>query len=726
MSSVVPGSARRRAARPAQQRSTPRTIIGWTIVGGFLVLVGLFLFGYLTTTVPPPSSFATAQTSIFTYADGKSELGRVGTLNRIDVPLSAVPLGVRRAVLAAEDRKYYEEPGVSVQGIARALWANIRGGGITQGGSTITQQYAKNAYLTKARTFTRKVREIFISIKLDRTRSKDEILRDYLNTIYFGRGAYGISTASQAYFGKPVAGLDVAQGAVLAAAIQAPSRYDPLKNPTAARARWHYVIDGMVAEQWLSPSRAAGLRFPTVRKPTTRNALGGPNGHLVTAVQAELDAQGFDEDRLSASGYRVVTTIDRRLQSAAATAMADQLGTRANPVGALAAVVPSTGAIVAMYGGRDYTGTQPAAQINLATNARPPGSSFKPYTLATALADGVSLRTEYRGTSPLVLPGWGSTGNLVRNDSGEQCPRCDLIRATALSVNTVFAQLVLQVGPQNVARLAKAAGVTAPLADSDGFVPPSITLGTRSVSPLDQAAGYATFAAQGVHVAPHLVAKVLDSAGHAVYTAKPTRTRAFSADVAADATYAMTKVVSYGTGTRARLDDGRPVAGKTGTTTNNTDAWFVGFTPQLSAAVWLGNVDNAPLTNVPGYSGGIYGGQLPAEIWKAFLSAAMDGQPVKDFPDPVFGGSTSSGLPPPPPSPSPSLTPTPSSPTPSSPTPSAGSASATAPPPASPGSSTPKRSVSPRPSLSRSRPPSPAGPTQPGASSATPATSSPP
>ncbi len=684
-------------------------------MGGFLLLVGLFLFGYLTTTVPPPSSFATAQTSIFTFADGTSELGRVGTLNRIDVPLSEVPLGVRRAVLAAEDRKYYDEPGVSVQGIARALWANIRGGGITQGGSTITQQYAKNAYLTKERTFTRKLREIFISIKLDRTRTKDEILRDYLNTIYFGRGAYGISTASQAYFGKPVADLDVAQGAVLAAAIQAPSRYDPLKNPAAARARWQYVINGMVAEQWLSASQAAGLRFPTVRKPTTRNALGGPNGHLVTAVQAELDAHGFDEDRLAASGYRVITTVDRRLQSAAVAAMTDRLGTRANPVGALAAVVPSTGAIVAMYGGRDYTGTQPAAQINLATNPRQPGSSFKPYTLAAALADGVSLRTEYRGTSPLVLPGWGSTGNLVRNDSGEQCLRCDLVRATALSVNTVFAQLVLQVGPQNVARLAKAAGVTAALAGSDGFVPPSITLGTRSVSPLDQAAGYATFAAQGVHVAPHLVAKVVDAAGHAVYTAKPTRTRAFSADVAADATYAMTKVVSYGTGTRARLDDGRPVAGKTGTTTNNTDAWFVGFTPQLSAAVWLGNVDNAPLTNVPGYSGGIYGGQLPAEIWKAFLTAALRGQPVKNFPDPVFGGSTSGGLPPPAPSPSPT-------PTPSSPAPSASSASATASPPASPGSSTPKRSVSPRPSRSRSRPPSPAGPTPPAASSATPAT----
>jgi membrane peptidoglycan carboxypeptidase len=691
------------------RRSRPRTIIGWTIVGTFLLLVGLFLLGYVTTKVPPPSSFATAQTSIFTFDDGKTELGRVGSLNRIDVPLRQVPLQVRRAVLAAEDRKYYQEPGVSPSGIARALWANIRGGGIEQGGSTITQQYAKNAYLTKDRTLTRKVREIFISIKLDRTISKDDILSNYLNTIYFGRGAYSISTAAQAYFGKPVGSLDVAQGALLAAAIQAPSRYDPLKHPAAARQRWRYVVDGMVSEQWLSAADAAALRFPTVRRPTTRNTLGGPNGHLVEAVAAELDARGFDEDRLAAEGYRVVTTLNRTLQRAAVSAVTDRLGERANPVAALVAVAPESGRIVAMYGGRDYTGSQPAAQINLATNRRPPGSSFKPYTLAAALSDGISLRTDYRGSSPLVLDGWGSKGNLVRNDSGEQCPRCDLIRSTALSVNTVFAQLVLQVGPQKVAKLAEAAGVTAPLADPGGVVPPSITLGTKNVSPLDQAAGFATFANAGEHVAPYLVAKVLDSAGRSVYTAKPAQTRAFGADVAADATYAMTKVVRYGTGTRAELSDGRPVAGKTGTTTNNTDAWFVGFTRQLSAAVWLGNVDNAPLTNVPGYSGGVYGGQLPARIWKAFMAVAMKDQPVRDFPDPVFGGSTSRGLPPPPPpSPSPTAS-SPGSPSASptnSPTPSPSSSSSGSRSPSAPtstrGPASPSVMVSETPSPTRS------------------------
>ncbi len=673
-----------RAAAPARSRG--RTIVGWTIVGAFVLVVGLGLLGYLTTSIPAPSSFATAQTSIITYADGKTELGRLGSLNRIAVPLSQVPLGVRRAVLAAEDRNYYREPGVSPQGIMRALWANFRGGSISQGGSTITQQYAKNAFLTQQRTWTRKIKEIFIAVKLDRTASKDQILEDYLNTIYFGRGAYGISTAAQAYFGKPLSQLSVAQGAVLAAAVQAPSLYDPQKHPAAARQRWQYVIDGMVTQGWLSAADAAALRFPSVRTPVRKNSLGGPAGHVVEAVGAELAAHGFDEDRLAQHGYRVVTTLDRRLQQAAVTAVTLRLGRRSNPVSGLAAVQPGSGRIVAMYGGRDYTGHQPAAQINLALNRRPPGSSFKPYTLATALGQGISLNTVFDGSSPMVVPGWGSKGNVVRNDGGEQCPRCDLVRATALSVNTVFAQLVMQVEPASVATLAKAAGVSAPLTISGGMVPPSITLGTVGVSPLDQAAGLATFADGGEHVAPHLVDKVLDSNGRSVYTAKPARDRAFSADVAADATYAMTKVVQYGTGTRAALPDGRPVAGKTGTTTNNTDAWFVGFTPQLSAAVWLGNVDNAPLTNVAGYSGGIYGGQLPARIWRSFMTAAMEGKAVQDFPSAVFAGSTSSGLPPLPPPPptqstpptqSPPLTPVPTT---SAPSPSASSGSPSATP----------------------------------------------
>lgn len=672
----------------------------------FSALAGLFLLGYATTKVPAPNSFATAQTSILTFDDGRTELARVGTLNRIDVSLDRVPLGVRRAVLAAEDRDYYREPGISPQGIARALWANVRGRSISQGGSTITQQYAKNAFLTQERTFSRKIREIFIAIKLDRTRSKDQILQDYLNTIYFGRGAYGISTASAAYFGKPVQDLDVAQGALLAAAVQAPSRYDPLKNPQAARQRWRYVLDGMVTEGWLTPPAAAALAFPEVRTPTTRNSLGGPNGHLVEAVRAELDAHGFDEDRLSADGYRVQTTISSKAQRAAVAAMNEALP-KQGPVGALAAVEPSSGRIVAMYGGRDYTGSQPAAQLNLALNRRQPGSSFKPFTLAAALADGISLRTDYRGTSPLEVEGWGSNGDLVRNDSGEQCPRCDLVRSTALSVNTVFAQLVLEVGPEKVARLAKAAGISAPLTEANGVVPPSITLGTKSVSPLEQAAGFATFANAGEHVEAHMVAKVLDASGRAVYTAKPTRTRAFDADVAADATYAMTRVLRYGTGTRARLPGGRPAAGKTGTTTDNTDAWFVGFTPQLSAAVWLGNVDNAPLTNVPGYSGGVYGGQLPAETWDVFMSEALADAPVREFPDPVFGGDTSSGLPPPPPPPSP--TPSTSTSPPVTPSPSGSSTAASPSPTASTPSPTrsPTRSASPAPSRTATGSPSP-------------------
>lgn len=701
----------RAAGRPAPRRAfrVSRRGVGWTIVGAFFGAVALFLIGYWTTTVPSPKSFSTAQTTIITYRDGRTQLGRIGSTNRIDVPLTQVPLAVQHAVLAAEDRNYYSEPGVSIKGILRALWADVRGGGVTQGGSTITQQYAKNAFLTQQRTITRKIREVFIAIKLDRTQSKDQILQDYLNTIYFGRGAYGIETASEAYFGLHVSQLDAAQGAVLAGLITAPSYYDPALHPTASRARWQYVIAGMKKQGWLSPAQAASISYPTVIAPRILDVYGGTNGYLVEAVKSELASLGYSESQLAAGGYRVVTTLDPTMQRAAVAAVRGVLGRAVEPVAGMAAVQPGTGEIRAMYGGQDFTGTQPAAQINLAENRRPVGSSFKPYTLATALSQGISLRTLYRGTSPLVVPGWNSPGHLVQNDSNEQCPRCDLVQATALSINTIYAQLVMQVGPANVAAMAHAAGITAPLHDRSGYVAPSITLGVYNVSPLEQADGFATFAAGGIHAVPHLVAEILDSSGHPVYLARPKLNRAFSPQVAADATYAMSQVVSYGTGTRAQLANGRPAAGKTGTTSNYTDAWFAGFTPQLSAAVWIGNVNDSPLTNFPGYPSGVYGGQLPAEIWKAFMDAALANTPVVGFPAPVFLGSTSRGLPPLPtasPTPSPSAasspTPTPSARRPS-PTPSLTSTPSRPPRPPSP-------TVSPSPSKTFPipSPPSPA------------------
>lgn len=663
--------------------------LGATVAVVLLGLVLLCAVVYAQTEIPSPNSVVTAQTTVITYADG-AEMGRIGAQNRRSVALETVPADVQHAVLAAEDRNYYSEPGISPRGIVRAVWVDLRGGSASQGGSTITQQYAKNAYLTQQKTVSRKFREIFYAVKLDHSRSKDAVLEDYLNSIYFGRGAYGIQTAAETYFHTTVDHLDAAQGAVLAALIRAPAYYDPVTHPTAARDRWHYVLDGMVGKRWLTRSEAAALRYPTASRDKPRNTLGGPNGYIIDAVRKELATLGFDENRLNSGGLTVRTTINRKAQDAAVAAENAVLGKVSGPVSALVAVEPGNGAVRAMYGGRDYV----AQPRNLATQAsRLPGSSFKPYTLATALKQGISLKTVYDGTSPKFVRGYGKNDQ-VRNDSGEQCYRCDLVTALERSVNTVFVPLAIDVGPSAVAATAHAAGIpdSVRLADPSGFTAAGITLGVYGVHPIDQAVGFATFAARGTRAEPYLVAGVTDRDGRALYRVRPKTAGAFTADVAADATYAMRQVIEgpQGTARRARLAGDRPAAGKTGTTSENKDAWFVGFTPQLSAAVWIGNENNAPLTNVPGFRGGIYGGTLPAEIWKQFMDTALAGVAPVDFPPPTYVGSTSTGLSAPPPSPTavptsaaPSPTPSPPSPTPA-PSPSPSPVPSRTPPPSSP------------------------------------------
>ena len=618
------------------------------LLGLFLALVALVAVGYVTTGIPEVNALVKKQTTHVYYSDGRTELGRIGGIDRTNVALSDVPKPVQQAVLAAEDQHYYSESGISPTGILRALWTDVRGGEIKQGGSTITQQYAKNAYLTQDRTFTRKIKEIFIAVKLDRTRSKDRVLQDYLNTIYFGRGAYGIEAASQAYFGHHVKDLNVGQGAVLAGLIRSPGALDPAANPSAAQKRWHQVIDAMVKQKWLSAADAKALHFPDV-KPPARNAqsgLAGPTGFVIEAVKKDLADHGFSEARLNQGGYRVVTTIDKKAQDAAVHAeesvLAQHRTAKGGPLSALVAVQPGTGAVRAMYGGQDFGSTSiPKSFVNLAYEPRQPGSSFKPYTLVAALDKGMSLRAAFDGTSPKHVPGYGADQQ-VSNDSNEQCPYpCTLVQATADSINTVFVPLAIKVGPDRVRQTAYDAGVarTNPLASRDGNVGAGITLGIYDVRPIDQAVGYATIAAGGQRAEPYLVGKVLDGSGHMVYQTDPKPHRAFDQQVAANATYALEQVLTSGTAAGKGLG-GRPAAGKTGTTSKNADAWFVGFTPQLSAAVWMGNpTESEPLTNVPGYEGGVYGGGLPATIWQQFMNAALQGEPVKSFPQPTFSGS---------------------------------------------------------------------------------------
>ena len=596
--------------------------------GSALLLLGGCGVGYAVTDVPAPNEVATKQALQLLYADGKP-MARFGT-NRVLVPLSRVSLPAQHAVLAAEDRNFYSEPGISPRGIARAMFSNVKGGGVEQGGSTITQQYAKNAFLSQERTFSRKIKEVFIALKMSRTVSKDQILEDYLNTIYFGRGAFGIEAAANTYFGPRVhaSQLTAEQAAVLASSIRSPAGYDPERHPQRAKARWAYVLDGMLKKKWLSQEQRAAAAYPKVLGRAAKDLVDGDLSYVRDQVINELEKHGFAEDRIASGGLVVVTTLQRKAQDAARSAIKDGLKGKGPdaPVGALVSVKPGTGQVVAYYGGSTPGGFDWADQ----GQGQEPGSSMKPYVLAAALESGKALSDKYDGHSPQDV-----CGDKVTNDAGDPpFGQLDLATALAHSVNTVYTRLACDIGPKKVVALAHKAGITTPL-DGEGSVSQQVALGSGGyeVHPLDHANGYATFAAKGLHAAPHFVLYVKDSHNNVVYRAKEKTDRAFPEDVSADVTYAMQKVVQEGTGKNAKIP-GRPTAGKTGTTQNNKNAWFCGFTPQLATAVWVGRPGGKSL----GKSG--YGGTLAAPIFRDFMEKALEGEPVKQFPPAAHVAST--------------------------------------------------------------------------------------
>jgi membrane peptidoglycan carboxypeptidase len=610
----------------------------WATLGA-AILAGI---AYVRTTIPNPTALAAQQTTTIYYSDGHTVLARIGATNRTDVPLSQVPLAVQHAVLAAEDRHFYSEPGVSPTGILRALFVDLRGGDVSQGGSTITQQYVKNAYLSPYRSLTRKLKEILIATKLGQTRSKATILDDYLNTIYFGRDAYGIEAAAKAYFNEDSSQLTVSQGALLAGLIRGPSIYDPRADMAAAQARWQYVINGMVSQGWLSQAQASKLRMPHTRRVGESSAAcSGTSCFIRDAVEYELRTRdGLSASQLDLGGYKIVTTINRQAETALIKAEHAVIpnNRRGTPESGAVSVVPGNGAIEALYGGRHYcshTKLDPDACIDLsgATDswARPPGSSFKVFTLIAALKKGISLSSTFNG--PTVV---NVDGTPIHNSSpGETCFGCSLLQAFAQSVNTIFVPLAQQVGPQNVVKAAYDAGIPT---NRDLAAVPDITLGPNQVSPLDLADAFATVAAQGVYAPPYLVKSVTTVNGQQIYRASPRPTQVFGKAVMSDATYAMTKVLAPGGTAYGHALAGRPAAGKTGTTDNNTNAWFTGFTPQLCTSVWLGNVDPQRTISAGGV-GEVFGGTLPAEVWQQAMDGALSGEPVEQFPTPSAVGT---------------------------------------------------------------------------------------
>ncbi len=604
-------------------------------MAGAVLGAGGFAAAYALVDVPSPNELADAQTSTVYYSDGTTPIGTFSEVNRQDVSIEQVPEVVQHAVLAAEDRSFYENRGVSPTGIARALWSNVSDG-TQQGGSTITQQYVKNYYLSSEQTYTRKAEEFFLALKIDQQQSKAQTLEDYLNTVYFGRGAYGVQAAAREYFGVDVEQLDASQGALLAALLKAPSNYDPRQDPEAAAQRVSYVLDGMVEEGWLSAQERAAAGVPETREPQRSNSYQGTAGYLLDTVKRELTGTaGLTEEQVERGGLRIVTTFDARAQAAAVEAVDEQLPAR-RPEGfhvALSAIDPATGGVVAMYGGADFLERSRNAVTQDTAQA---GSTFKPFTLVAALEKGVSLRTTLSGASPMTVDGWPA-----RNFGDQSYGRINLLTATANSVNTVYAQLNEEVGPEATRDVAIRAGYpvdTQDLGDDDTTI--SNVLGTASPHPIDVTQAYATFAAQGVRTRWHTVASVDDADGTRTYTASPARERVFSEDVAADATYAMQQVVQQGSGRYAR-NLGRPAAGKTGTSSGNKSAWFAGYTPQLAASVALyqSGEDGSSVALDLG-RGEVTGGSYPVRIWTAFMGAALEGTEEEDFPEPAYVGSS--------------------------------------------------------------------------------------
>ncbi|MGW2380354.1 transglycosylase domain-containing protein [Streptomyces sp. NPDC001658] len=742
-------AAARRAAKGGRAKGgkgrirrlfTWKKILG-TVFGLCLLGIGAFIVLYMMIGIPEGNADAKVQSNIYQYSNG-SLLARTGTLNREIVDLAQVPKPVQRTFVAAENKTFYQDSGVDFRGTARGLFNTFTGKG-AQGGSTITQQYVKNYYLTQEQTVTRKLKELVISLKLDREKPKDYILAGYINTSYYGRGAYGIQAAAQAYYRVDAQDLSVEQGAYLAALLQAPNQYDWAiasdEGKRLVQARWNYVLDNMVEEGWLNKGERDAMKFPVPEPPRNDPSMEGQTGYLVKSADAALErqlvAQGTAEDLKTAQamvdqgGWTITLNIDKKKQTALERAVTTQLNSKLDPkqrsvdadvqAGA-ASVNPKTGAVVAMYGGKNYLDHY----LNNATRTDyQPASTFKPVILAAALEekaetqDGkpITANTIYDGTSKRQVVDDGTkVGFAPENEDDQNYGKITVQRAMNDSVNSVFAQMGVDVGMSEVMKVGGRLGL-----DTKGLqAVPAQTLGTMGASPLEMAGIYATLDNHGRKVTPALIKSVEHNTRKVTFP-DPVGEQVISRKAADTVTSVLTGVVDDGTAKKSVQDnakrDGQQVAGKTGTSDDNKSAWFTGYTPDLVTSVGLfGEDDKPPHAQVPMYKAGgeprVNGGGFPAQIWAAYMFgvAAPDtkfdletdqGAAVRPTATPTITRS---------PSATPSRTPTSESPTPTnSPTPS------NSPTPTSSPTPTNSPSPDPVPTPPETTPPAEGGPVDP-------------
>ncbi|NUO58094.1 MAG: penicillin-binding protein [Hamadaea sp.] len=638
-----------------------------------------------------PKNLANAQVTKIFADDGKTQLAQLGTENRETIPMSILPDPVKHALIAGEDKDFYNHHGVSISGIVRAAWNNITGGD-TQGASTITQQYVKIATQDVEMSIFRKAREAVLARKLEDKYDKETILGFYLNNVYFGRGAIGVQVAARTYFNKNAKDLTVAEAAVLGAVVRQPEEtatfagYDPQLNPQAAQDRWAYVLNNMKDADWLSDADRAAQQYPKTILPIRKDAgnaqwglkgvgqTGLVTGNVVNYIAEELKAAPYSIADLKTGGYRITTTIDSKAQAAAESAARRgapgslMTGQKANVMAALVAIEPKTGRVLAYYGGDDATGHDYAGkniENGQLTGGHPAGSSFKIYTLAAALQDGYSLDSHF---DPAAFKDGDFEIENAGRDVDESCGNyCTLEWATVHSYNVPFYKVTKLMGVDKVVAMAKSAGISTMWNTGDGkaYDLTSKTFkqtdnapfyyhagfGQYPITVIDHASGVATFANRGLYNKPHFVLKVeRPIAGtdkfQLVNGEKLSPKQTIDQDVADDVNYVLQKIPGAGGHT---LSGSRPVTGKTGTwqcqqTKHNCHAWFVGATKQIAAAVWVGNVGKEQA--VYEKSGkDVSGAGLPGNIWEKFMNAASKGMSEQRFADKAGVGDPTKGEP---------------------------------------------------------------------------------
>jgi penicillin-binding protein 1A len=646
-----------------------------------LLTIGVLAIAYqriqLPKTLPP------IQSTFLYDRHGKVLSSLHGSVDRTIVPLSRMSKNIQDAVIATEDHGFYSHPAIDPIAILRAGWTDIVRRKTVQGGSTLTEQLVKTVYAgtyvslpdgttqyeVPPRTIKEKIREGLLAIKLEKVYTKDQILEQYLNTVYFGHGAYGVQAAAETYFGEPASDLTPLQSATLAGVLHAPTLYDPIDHPYDNKFRRDYALDQMVRYGYLDATTATKLKARkccgTVKSSSRLDTPGDSEYFVDYTTRYLVDKYGGA--LVYGGGLHVTTSLDLRLQAMAEKAVNTRLPpTSTNPSASLVAIDPATGQILAMVGGRDFN----KSQVNLATfqggTGRQAGSAFKMFTLAAAMRQGYDLNKTWVGPTQITIPNpvCADASGLwtVTNAPDESAGVFSLREATWHSVNTVFAQVVSQLGPERVVQMAHGLGIRSHL---NPYC--SVTLGSVAVNPLEMTNAYATIDAGGVrHWATPLVRITGGEQPIGDVRSKPQQV--LDANDAALVTSALQGVIQSGTGYAANI--GRPAAGKTGTAKDNVDAWFCGYTPQLATCVWMGwPKSEIPLKNVMGVPS-VYGGTIPAAIWHDFMLAAMAGKPVETFPSPSFAGHTIGPATPvsvPTPSPTPKPTPTPT-PTPTAPT----------------------------------------------------------